>query len=136
MSRSRARLLIAAGFFLFWIAIFYAGADHPPPLGFLWLVLLTGLVAAGVYHRTAAYAAWAATRRLHRLLRVLAEGAAAGLLLGLLTLLLPMGGEPGVPAPGWIEHAIWFVVLAGVGIVNALVLYAVSAKLGKLDDRR
>ena len=82
-----------------------------------------------MYNRCAAYADWAATRRQHRYLRVLAEGAAAGLFLGLLALLSPFGGEPGIPPPGWIEHLIWLTVLAGVGVANALGVYALSALL-------
>jgi hypothetical protein len=123
MHRSRARLLIAAGFFIFWLAVLVAGADFPPPPGFLLVVFFDLLAAAGVYHRIPAYADWAATRRPHRILRVLAEGAAAGLFLGLLTLLSPFGGEPSAPPPGWIEHFVWLTVLAGVGVVNALGVY-------------
>ena len=30
MSTKRTRLIIALGFFFVWLAVLYAGADHPP----------------------------------------------------------------------------------------------------------
>ena len=123
----RRRAVLALGFFIFWLAVLYAGADHPPPPGFLLLVLFDLLAAAGVYWRLPTYAAWAQTQRPHRLQRVLADGTFAGLALALLTLLLPLGGEPTAPPPAWPEHAIWFIVLAGVGGANTLILYALCA---------
>jgi len=120
------RIAITLGFFIFWLVILYAGADHPPPPGFLIVVLFDLLAAMGVYFCVPAYAAWSRAHRPHHLLRVAAEGAAAGLLLGLITLLLPLGGEPTVPSPGRIEYLIWFIVLAGVGAINTLAVYALS----------
>ena len=40
----RIALLSAVIFFLFWLAVLYAGADHPPPPGFI-AVVLNDLVA-------------------------------------------------------------------------------------------
>lgn len=36
----RTALLNAFLFFMIWLAILYAGADHPPPPGFVFVVLL------------------------------------------------------------------------------------------------
>ena len=46
--RRRARALaLAAGHFLLWLGVLYAGADHPPPPGFLWLVALDLVASLG-----------------------------------------------------------------------------------------
>ena len=40
---------IGALFFLFWILVLLAGADKPPPLGFVWIVLAVAACALVVY---------------------------------------------------------------------------------------
>ena len=52
-----AAFLNAFIFFLFWLVVLYAGADHPPPPGFVALVLLDLAVAALVYWRVPVYLA-------------------------------------------------------------------------------
>jgi hypothetical protein len=75
----RPALLNAVIFFLVWLVILYAGADHPPPPGFIFVVLLD-LVAAGlVYWRVPFYMAWIASRRRNALLFVVLDGLVAGL---------------------------------------------------------
>ena len=116
--RNTARL-IAAAFFLFWLSVFYAVADHPLPSGFIQIVLLVLVCAAIVYARLGAYIKWSHTRRKHRRLLALRDGLAAGLVIALLMLLLPGRSQPGVqPRP--IDGVIWAAVLGTVGAVNAL----------------
>ena len=55
MIATQSRFVIAAGFFVVWVGILYAGADHPPPLGFIRLVLLCLLAAGIVYLRVPTY---------------------------------------------------------------------------------
>ena len=133
--RNKGALAIAVGFFVFWLAVLYAGADHPPPPGFVLLVLLVAVAAALVYVRTPTYVDWAATRRAGRLWRVLGEGFAVGVLFGVAPVLLPGGGEPSV-APGWGAYLLWFLVLGGVGVANAVLVYACSALLASILKRR
>jgi len=47
MSVRKISLYLAIGFFLVWLAILLAGADYPPPVGFVWIIVLD-LVAAGL----------------------------------------------------------------------------------------
>ena len=41
----------AVGFFTFWLPVLLAGADKPPPVGFLWIALVVALSAVVVYRR-------------------------------------------------------------------------------------
>lgn len=120
---SKRSALIAIAFFVIWIAIFYAGADHPPPWRFLCFLPLIGACAVAVYLRIPAYAAWSRSRQSFRLFRVGLEGVAGGSPVGVITLLLPFTGEPSIPSPRITDILIWMVVLMTLGIANAIVLY-------------
>jgi len=126
MRRSRTAVWIAAAFFLGWLLILWAGADHPPPPGFIVVVLVDLACAVVVYLRVDAYIAWARVRRRRRLLLALRDGAAAGLVVALIVVLLPGGVEPSVQ-PGPIDAAIWFAILGTGGAANAVCVYALSA---------
>ncbi len=128
MTTKRISLIIALGFFFVWLAVLYAGADHPPPPGFLWIVLFDAIAAAVVYWRVPAYMDWSAQGAKGRWPRVALDGIVAGLIFAALaTALQPNGGEPSVPPPGWSDRAIWFAVLAVVGLFNAVVIYICAA---------
>lgn len=126
LSRQQAAVISAVLFFFGWLAILYAGADHPPPPGFLIVVLIDLVAALVVYRRVPVYAAWARARRPRRWLRALLEGVVAGLIAAGLAWVVPIGGEPSIQrtAPAAL---IWFVVLAVVGAVNAVLIYGLSA---------
>jgi len=47
MTAKRIGLILALAFFTIWLFILWAGADHPPPPGFVRVVLLDA-VAAGL----------------------------------------------------------------------------------------
>jgi hypothetical protein len=113
-------------FFCGWLVILYAGADHPPPPGFVVLVLIDGAAAFVVYRRVAVYAAWSQARRPQRWLWAAIDGIVAGLFIAGLTLLLPFGGEPSIrrAAPAVLT---WCGALAAVGAANAVAIYGVSA---------
>jgi FtsH-binding integral membrane protein len=133
LSRRRAAVISAVLFFVFWLAVLYAGADHPPPRGFILVALLDLIAASLVFWRVPYYLDWMQTRRRRRLLWVVRDGLIAGLviaLLGVLASALIGGGEPTV-TPSIGGAAIWVAVLAGVGVANALALYGVSAMLRK-----
>ncbi|MCB0132087.1 MAG: hypothetical protein KDD78_14610 [Caldilineaceae bacterium] len=115
----------AALFFIFWLLVLLAGADFPPPRGFLWMVLTVALCAGVVYWRVPSYVAWQRTRRAGRYWRVVCDGLIAGLLVALPFVLLG-GGEPSVTVRP-VDYGIWFAVLASMGLVNAAALYAINA---------
>lgn len=112
VSRTEKRVAVAMAvvFFSGWLAVLYAGADHPPPPGFLALVLLDLAAAFVVYLRVPVYARWSRAQRPKRWLWALLEGVAAGLLVAGLALVLPFGGEPSIQRSA-AAIAVWFVVL-------------------------
>ena len=120
-----------AGFFCFWLLVLYAGADHPPPPGFLWLVLLLVLCALLVTWRVPRYIEWHLSGQQRHLLRVLLEGFSAGIGAGMIALLFSFsdggyGGEPSV-TPTEIDILLWLAVLGIVGLLNALFIYGANA---------
>jgi hypothetical protein len=128
MSVSKISLYLAVGFFLVWLVILLAGADFPPPVGFVWIIVLD-LVAAGlVYWRVQFYLAWQESRRSYRLLLVVLDGVAIGSAFALFVIFLPGGGEPSV-LPSSLDYLIWFAVLAAVGAFNSLSVYTISTFL-------
>jgi hypothetical protein len=128
VSRRRAAVISAVLFFVFWLAVLYAGADHPPPPGFILVVLLDLIAAFMVFRRVPHYLDWMQTGQRRRLRWVVRDGLIAGLAFALLAVLASVligGGEPTItPSVG--SAAIWFAVLAGVGVANALALYCVN----------
>ena len=76
---TKLRSLNAVIFFLFWLVVVYAGADHPPPPGFVAVVLLD-LAAALVCWRVPVCWTWSATRGCRALSRVVRDGLITGLL--------------------------------------------------------
>ena len=125
LMHKRTALLNAVLFFVVWLAILYAGADQPPPPGFIFVVLLD-LVAAGVvYWRVPFYLAWIASRRRNALLFVVLDGLVAGLAFAALPLAARWwlgGGEPSV-APTMADSLIWLAVVGVVGALNAVAIY-------------
>lgn len=83
------------------------------------------IAAVLVYFRVPAYTSWSATGSRFRLVRVGLDGAAAGLVFALVTIVFNSGGEPSMQ-PTWIDYVPWFVVLAVVGVANAMLIYFVG----------
>lgn len=101
---------IAGGFFVFWLVILYAGADHPPPPGFLVLIVFDIGCSVVIYFRVSTYIDWLKSQKTKRLFRAISDGLVTGAVIALITLLLPVGGEPSTSPPGLFEHLIWFLV--------------------------
>jgi len=134
MNHQRIAAIIAVLFFFVWLAILYAGADHPPPPGFIVVLLLDLVAALLVFWRMPYYLDWMETGQSHRLLWVVRDGLVAGAALALLTMLAaPIlgSGEPAVILTIR-DRAIWFAVLAAVGIANALAIYSASVVMAKV----
>lgn len=121
----RARTAIA--FFGIWIGILYAGADHPPPIGFWWLVALVFVCAVAVYMRLPVYESRSSRRSPGRARRVLRDGLLAGLVVGLVPLMLPFTGEPTTASASVTPILIWLATLSALGILNAVLVYIIAA---------
>jgi hypothetical protein len=120
----------AVGFFVFWLLFLLAGADKPPPFGFLWIVLVVAICAAVVYWRVPIYIEWYRTRRAGRYALVLLDGVVAGLLVAL-PFALQGSGEPSVTMQP-VDYAIWFAVLAAMGVLNSVALYLINVLVARM----
>ena len=129
MSIRKISVYIAIGFFVFWLLVLLAGADKPPPRGFLWIVLAVVVCAAVVYWRIPTYIRWQRTRRPSRYWRVVLDGCVAGLLVAL-PFALRGSGEPTV-TPQMRDHVIWFLVVGMMGVLNAITLYVLATLLAR-----
>ena len=132
MSDQKTALINAIIFFIFWLLVLLAGADKPPPIGFLWIVLVIALSALVVYWRIPTYVQWSQTQQPLRLLRVALEGFVAGLVVAL-PFALRGSGEPSVTMQP-IDYVGWFVVLGMMGMLNSLALYVINAVVARRLD--
>ncbi|MCB0088656.1 MAG: hypothetical protein KDE54_12140 [Caldilineaceae bacterium] len=123
---SRLPFINAGVFFSGWLLILYAGADHPPPPGFVVLVLLDLCAALLVFWRVPRYLRWIAEKH-HQLFRVTLDGLVAGLAFALVAMVLStlLGDDPFIRSTGD-DRTIWFGVLGFVGAVSAVTIYVVN----------
>ena len=130
MTRRTAALGIGAVFFLFWMAFFYAIADHPVPSGFYQIVILTLGCAVVVGLRVPSYLDWKAARRRGRFFLAVRDGLAAGLVVAGLVVVVNVLGISGSPtAPGaMVGLAIFLTVL---GAINAAAVYGVASVVAR-----
>jgi hypothetical protein len=118
---------LALAFFIGWLVILVAGADFPPPAGFVLLVVLDALAAGCVYYRVPYYLHWQSVAWPRRLPAVLLDGAAVGFLFALLPVAVQIGeGEPSL-APTRVDLLIWFGLVTTVGIANSMLVYLCTA---------
>lgn len=124
MSQRKIAGCNAVVFCIFWLVVLLAGADKPPPPGFLWIVLTVAVCSVVVYWRTPTYLGWHRTRRPGRYWRVVLDGFSAGLFVAL-PLALKGSGEPSSGRDA-ADFAIWFVVVGLVGSFNSLALFLIN----------
>ncbi len=117
MTPKKIALRIATLFFLFWMVVLYAGADHPTPPGFLGIILADFICAGIVFLRIPAYLQWALERKKSRWWCAMLDGLTAGLVIALVFMLIG-NGEPTVQ-PTILDRVIWALVLSSVGLVNS-----------------
>ena len=123
MHPRRIAAINAVGFFFFWLVVLLAGADRPPPIGFLWLLLAIALSAIVVYWRIPTYIQWSQKKKRGRLLRVALEGFLAGLVVATPFALFGSGEPTVLMQP--IDYAGWFVILGIMGMLNSLTLFVI-----------
>lgn len=131
-SRRRAAF-IAAGFCLAWLLILLAGADHPPPIGFLGLLPLLCVGGLLVYWRVPTYSEWKSLSRPWRIFRVMSEGLSAGLGFAVLLHAVPWGGEPSI-RPSGIDAFMGMAALGALGAVNSFFAYILAEEQPRTDQ--
>jgi hypothetical protein len=119
MMKTKHSAIIAVLFAVTWLGILYAGADHPPPVGFIWIIFFVCMGGLVVFWRIPSYASWCGSRRPGRFALAMLDGFLAGLAVGIVTLLIPNTGEPSV-ALGFANVLTWLGVVMSVGALNAL----------------
>lgn len=129
----RLSRVLAIAFSGAWLVILLAGADRPPPPGFLWVVLLDGIAGYLVYRGIPVYARWARNRERRRKLRVLAHGAAVGLAFALFVQWVPKDNA-NRPSHSVVERLAWYGIVGTVGVVNAFAVYGVGAWIGRRPE--
>ena len=129
--KTRYSAIIAISFGLTWFAILYAGADHPPPVGFMWTIPFVCMGGLVVFWRIPSYASWCTSRRPGRFALAMLDGIFAGLAFGILTLLIPNTGEPSVSPALFTSVLTWLAVIMAVGALNALLLYGLASTISK-----
>ncbi len=118
---------VAITFFCLSITTLLAGADGPPPVGFLWWVGLVLLGAESVRRRIPTYLLWAQNEKSRRWLLCMRDGAFMGLVMAVMAMLMPGTGEPSAPLPQPIDRVIWILVLMAVGMVCSAAVYMTAA---------
>ena len=116
-------------FFIIWLLILLAGADFPPPRAFIWIVLIVAISALVVFWRVPTYINWVRTSRPGHRWRVLIDGIMAGICAAL-PFALSGSGEPSVTMQP-VDYAIWFIVLAVMGIFNSVTIYIINGWMAK-----
>jgi hypothetical protein len=138
LTDKRVAIAIALAFFFGWLAILVAGADHPPPPGFLAVILFDLAAAFVVYRRVPVYAQRARARRPKRWLLALLEGALAGLIAAGLALILSgilsVDDQTSMQRPA-LAVLIFVAVVAAVGASNALLIFALSTASASYTDQ-
>jgi hypothetical protein len=130
MKRSKIAAWIAAAFFVVWLIIFWAIADHPVPAGFPLIIIPDLICAVVVYLRVDTYVAWSRTRKKLRRLLALRDGLAAGLVVAVIVSLMPGRGDSGIPLRLF-DYIMMFVMMSFLGTANAAAVYILSALLSR-----
>jgi len=120
-------LACSSGLFIGTVATAFAGADKPPPLGFLWLVVILAAVCVGVFVRLKRHLAARRAGERRRVGRVGVEGMIGGA--GLAVALAAIGGgEPSILVP--VEsRLLGLVFAAAVGAVLALAVWSIAVQM-------
>jgi hypothetical protein len=120
-------LSCSVGLFLSTTAIGLAGADKPPPLGFLALVAALAVHSTVAYWRLLANMSALGGRRWGRFVRVGVEGLAAEFALAIVLTLRFPGGTEG--STRLYDLAIWFGVTGVLGVLAAITVWTVALGL-------
>ena len=132
MHLRRIAAINATLFFIFWFVVLLAGADFPPPVGFLWLVIVIAACAYVVYWRVPTSIDWVRMQRPRRIWRVILDGIAAGIVVAV-PFVLKGSGEGSITMQP-VAYAIWFALLGFVGALNSMGIYFLNTLVFRIVD--
>jgi hypothetical protein len=132
MHTRRIAAVNAILFFFFWLLVLLAGADFPPPVGFLWLLIVIAACAYVVYWRVPTYIDWVRMQRPRRIWRVILDGIAAGIVVAV-PFVLKGSGEVSITMQP-VAYAIWFALLGFVGALNSMGIYFLNTLVTRIVD--
>jgi hypothetical protein len=126
IARPWRQWIIASAFGIVWLAFMLAGADFPPPRGFV--VIAIGLVTLVVVLGLSLPSLWQVQERRGWFgVLWICIGLGAGIGMALAVLFAFQGsGEPSRPSPSTAEITIWIVIVTVVGAVNGSLVGAVT----------
>lgn len=122
-------LINVSSFFFIWIIILLAGADKPPPIGFLWIILLVSLldVAQFFYLKRFIPKLWNKSKWLF--FKNLFFFFVGGFLVGVLTIIT----DPYLLLNiGLLNAIIWVFMVIVAALINAVVFYIFNTILIKI----
>ncbi|MFJ7737682.1 hypothetical protein ACIQ2D_15315 [Lysinibacillus sp. NPDC097287] len=126
---SKMIIIINVGtFFLGWNIIFLAGADKPPPIGFLWLVCLVLLLDIAQFFYLKRFLPRLHTKSKGLFFINLFYFFFAGLIVGVITILARINIMSGLQLS---DIFIWIVLIISASLVNGAFFYAFNIVLLK-----
>ncbi|MGE7768301.1 hypothetical protein [Peribacillus sp. NPDC096540] len=117
-----------ATFFFLWNIIFLAGADKPPPIGFLWLVLLVFLLDIAQFFYLKRFLPKMQKKSKGLFFVNLLYFFLGGVIVGLLTIVVRINITLKV---GLSDIFIWIVMIISASLVNAVCFYVFNILLLK-----
>ncbi len=119
-------------FFFFWIIIFFAGADKPPPIGFLWIVLLVALLDVAQFFYLKRF-----LPKLHQKTKGLffinlLYFLIGGIFVSILTILI----RPNLLSIGFLNTLFWVASIIIASLINAVCFYIFNKILFTIFQKR
>lgn len=115
-------------FFFGWIIIFLLGADKPPPIGFLWIVLLVALLDIIQYFYLKKFLPNLNDKSKYLFIKNLVFFSLGGIAINLLTILTQLKLYLNI---GFINTLIWILVILTVGLLYGIYFYIFNSILIK-----
>lgn len=107
-------------FFFVWLFIFLAGADKPPPIGFLWIVLLVALLDVAQWFYLNKFIPKAIRKSKWLFVENLFYFFLGGMIVSFLTLIARLDVTM---SNGLLNSIIWIMSIMTVALINAICFY-------------
>ncbi len=129
MNNSKIVLINTILFFVGWNAILLAGADHPPPVGFLWLVLLIAILDFVQYKYLSFFLPQLLQSKKISFVKNLFFFTMGGILISLLCMLVRFES---ISKVGVYDNYVWVAVITVVGAIYGICFWFFNILLVKM----